>query len=173
MKNKSQRIWTAIALFQLVLVTAGAAQLPIGALPVIGRPLQLFADMSGAGIGYGFFSPGVYAQIRTVIDIYDHKGNKTTEFMNQGPNREVNLRLNDVIESFLNEFGEDKMRVQRALAASFAGSVFARKPQAEKVEVRVERYTAPSRKNYLAGQSAAWEELYSAQFIHSPLSEKK
>lgn len=172
MKSRSQRLWTSLALFHLALVTASAAQLSVGQLPVIGRPLQFYADMSGAGIGYGFFSPGVYAQIRTVLDIYDKSGRKTTEHMNQGPNREVDLRLNDVIESFMNEF-EDQMRFQRALAASFAGSVFARKPQTAKVEVRVERFTAPSRKNYLAGKTASWEPLYSAQFIHSPLPEKK
>lgn len=172
MKSRSQRLWTALVLSHLVLVTASAAQLAVGRLPLIGRPLQFYADASGAGIGYGFFSPGVYAQIRTVLEISPRSGPKTTEYMNQGPNREVDLRLNDVIESFMNEF-EDKMRFQRALAASFAGYVFAHRPQADRVEVRVERFTAPSRKNYLAGQTGNWEQLYSAQFIHHPLPEKK
>ena len=163
------RTWIALILVQFIFVIFGAAQipphLPILNLPYLEIPLSFYSEMSGASHGYGFFSPGVYSQIRSVIDVYDSDGKKTTQSIDAGLNREAELRLNDIVEQFINEF-EDPVQFQRSLAGSLAGSVFAKNSSAEKVNVRIEQFTPPSRVAYLHGHRAEWEQVYSAKFIH-------
>lgn len=163
------RMWIGLILVQFVFVFFGAAQIPL-ALPILHMPyleipLSFYSEMSGASHGYGFFSPGVYSQIRSVIDIYDNDGRKTTKSIDAGLNREAELRLNDIVEQFINEF-EDPVQFQRSLAASLAGSIFAKHESAKKVDVRIEQYTPPSRIAYLHGHRSLWEQVYSAKFIH-------
>jgi hypothetical protein len=163
------RLWISLILIQFLFVIFGAAQLaprlPIVDLPYLEVPLSFYSELSGASHGYGFFSPGVYSQIRGVIDIYDRGGKVTSHTLQAGLNREAELRLNDIVEQFINDF-EDPMQFQRSLAASLAGSTFGKNPQAAKVGVRIEQYTPPSRIAYLNGHRAEWEPAYSATFIH-------
>lgn len=167
-----KKVALALALTHLLIMAAGAAHVPVAAVPIVGAPLAHYAEISGAGYNYGFFADGVFSQFRTVIEIRDRDGRQATEYLGQGPNREVDLRFNDIVETFMEEFN-DPMRFQRSLAASFAGSVFARRPDAEKVRIRVERLSATPRTSYLEGQSSSWTTLYSALFIHNPAESKK
>lgn len=171
------RLWISLILIQFAMVIFGAAQsqlnryLPILNLPEVEIPLSFWSELSGASHGYGFFSPGVYSQIRGVIDIYDRDGNLSSQPIHAGLNREAELRLNDIVEQFINDF-EDPMQFQRSLAASFAGLTFAKNPEASKVGVRIEQYTPPSRIAYLNGHRADWELAYSAKFIHPAMNQK-
>jgi hypothetical protein len=168
------RLWISLIVIQFIFVIFGAAQLapslPILNLPWLEVPLSFYSEFSGASHGYGFFSPGIYSQIRGVIEVTDRKGLKTKHAITAGLNREAELRLNDIVEQFINDF-EDPMQFQRSLAASLAGSTFGKNPQAEKVEVRIEQYAPPSRIAYLNGHRSEWETAYSAKFIH-PRAEK-
>lgn len=167
------RKWIAVVLLHLLLVAGGAFHFTGDFLPIVGRPLAFYGDLSGSGTAYTFFTPGVYAQMRAVIDIVDSSGHNRTQFLGEGPNREVNLRLNDIIEQFMNDY-KDQLKFQRSLAASIAGSVFAREHDARKIGISIERYTAPSRREYLAGKTTVpWEKLYSATFVHKTGAEKK
>jgi hypothetical protein len=170
--TKSARIWLALALVHLGLMASGVAHFSFIQMPVIGVPISYYGDLSGAGSSYGFFSPGVYGQVRAVIDVYDRLGRKTTRSLDAGLNREVDLRLNDIIEQFINEF-DDQVKFQRSLAASLAGSIFAHHQDAKKVHVRIEQFTAPSRKDFVAGKVKTWVPAYSAKFIHKVALEKK
>jgi hypothetical protein len=172
MKHELSRKWIFIGLLHLGLVSAGAAQLTVAETPVLGHALQYYSDLSGAGSGYGFFSPGVYGQLRTLIDVDDGAGRVTTNLLTVGPNREADLRLNDIGEQFLNMF-KDKKKFQRALAASFAGFAFANNQVAHKVTVRLEQYMAPSRQSYLAGKRADWNPVYKVSFVHKPRAEQR
>ena len=159
------RVWIALALTHLLLVCFGIAQFPFYDLKHVGVPLGIYADLSGAGNGYGFFSPGIYSQIRSRLDVYEIDGTKRTFSFDEQNNREAELRFNDVVEQFINTF-EDPIQFQRSLAASLAGSVFAQDARAHKIDVRVQRFAPPSRVDYLKGQRAQWEDIYSAAFVH-------
>jgi hypothetical protein len=162
-----------LAISQIALVTANAFHLPLSEIPSLALPLGFYGDLSGASNGYGFFSPGVYAQIRAIVEVEDKNGNKTTRPLLDNTNRETDLRVNDAFEHFINEF-DDKVKFQRILAASLAGSVFARHADAEKVGIRIERLTAPSRKAYLAGhKTGTWDQLYSVEFVNRPTARAK
>ncbi len=164
-QKKKKRLWLSAALVQLGLMTAGATHVPLNEIPLVGPAVGYYGDLSGASHLYGFFSPGVYSQLQAVIDVYDSKGTKSTQPIEAKANREFFLRINDIFDQFMNEF-DDKVKFQRILAASLAGSVFARTPEAEQVGVRIERYTAPSRKAFLEGKRTNWEKVYSAKFVH-------
>lgn len=163
-------VYIALAMVHLGIATLGVAQFPFYDLKAVGLPLGIYADLSGAGNGYGFFSPGVYSQIRSRLDVYEADGTKRTFSFDEQNNREAELRFNDVVEQFINTF-EDPMQFQRSLAASLAGSVFAQDANAHKVDVRVQRFTPPSRVDWLKGQRAEWEDIYSAAFIHPDKNE--
>ena len=170
-KTKRQRAWLFAAIVQLCLMTAGAAQIPFQDLPG-GFILSTYADLSGASHAYGFFSPGVYSQLRAVVDVFDEKGDRHPGSLRAGSNREVDLRVNDIFDQFVNEF-DDRLKFQRILAASLAGSVLASDRRAKKVEVRLEQFTAPSRVDFLKGAVANWKKIYSVQLVHKAKSEKK
>ncbi len=164
-KVKNGRLWIVAVIFHLCFVTAGAAHFSFRDVPVIGAALNMYGEISGANMSYGFFSPGIYGQLQALIDVYDTSGNKTTRALVKGENREADLRMNDIVDSFLEE-SEDKMQFQRTLAASLAGTVFATEPNAELVNVRIESFPAISRQAFLAGERADWKPAYSAKFAH-------
>ncbi len=166
----SGRRWIVASIFHLSLMAAGAAHLPIELIPVLGPPLSYYSHLSGASNSYGFFSPGVGGQLLALIDIYDRSGHKLSTAIEAGENREVALRINDIIEQFTDEH-HDRVKFQRSLSASRAGSIFAQHPNIKKVEVRIETLQAVSRRAFLKGKIASWKATYSAQYIHKPHGE--
>jgi hypothetical protein len=50
------------------------------------------------------------------------------------------------------------------MAASWAGMMFGRHPQAVEVVVRVELCTLPTLEQYRAGQQPSWDTIYEATF---------
>jgi hypothetical protein len=163
--SRRQLLLGAFATGHLVLVACGAAGL-LRALPRTSGParaVQWYGAMSGADNDYGFFAPGVGAQLRAVFVLTDAEGRTWEDDFGSGPNQEVRLRLNRVVSTFPAEDGEEALR--RDLLASWAGSMFGRHPEARKVEVRVEAYDVPSMAEYRGLARPQWVLVYAEMFV--------
>jgi hypothetical protein len=157
----------------LILVTCGAADIELPTKFFLGKVINYYGELSGASYGYSFFAPGVTSQIRAVFDVVDRDFHHSTLELLDDTNREIKLRIGDIIEQFSNEDQDDQMKFQRSLSASLSGTVFARYPGAKSVTIRLEGFTPISMEEYRKGARPAWIQLYSAEFINSQDSRKK
>lgn len=156
------KIVLVIAFAHLGLVALGAFNLetPEG---FWAPALDFYGELSGASSGYGFFAPGVHSQVRALFEITTQEG-KTKLLLEDGVIHEVDLRVGDIVDQFGNEDTDDAMKFQRTLAASLAGAVFGRHPEASAVRISLERWDPVSMEDYRKGARSTWIPLYSAQF---------
>jgi hypothetical protein len=139
----------------LALVACGAAGLRLlPASNIAGQTLRCYGALSGADMGFGFFAPAVGSQMRAVFVLTDGTGHTWEDDLEAGHNHEVKLRIGALINQFPVADQEEFLR--RDLAASWAGTLFARHPTAQQITVRVEAYDVPSRAEYRAGARPAW-----------------
>ncbi len=82
--------------------------------------------------------------------------------METGQTREANLRIGNILGVLSRSVDDEPLR--RAVAASWAGKVLARYPQATKIKVRMESLPIPPMEEYRAGVRGAWEPFYLAEF---------
>jgi hypothetical protein len=171
MSKSGYRVWIGIALCHLILVSLGASYVNISDENWVGRAVNIYDEVSGAGSSYGFFAPGIFSQIRAVFDVIDANGQTRTVNLAKGINKEADLRVGNIIDQFQSidevEDGDDERieRLQRSMAASLAGTIFGRYPGAKKVVLRLEKFQPPSMEEYRRGERPNWEPLYSAAFI--------
>jgi hypothetical protein len=148
------------AAFHLVVVVCSAS----GGLSLLkkglpGPLLYRYAVLSGADNGFGFFAPSVAATNRTRFAIADGAGKAHEVTLGEAPNHEVRLRSGTPVVLF----GVNELR--SPLAASWAGKVFGRHPEARAVNVRVEEYEVPSMAAYRAGERPQWLAIYEETFV--------
>ena len=163
-------LWLALAAGHLVLVTLGAGSVNLRELGLPGRALEEYGGLSGANSGYGFFAPGVGFQLGARFDVVDGDGVTTPASLATGTSHEADIRVGNIIDQFGTVEDEDDeeaaARVRRALAASLAGKVFGRHPEAVAVVVRLETFTPVSMKDWRGGERPRWSPLYTAKFVH-------
>lgn len=157
----------AAGICHLILVTLGAAGIGFSNQNRLTRVISYYGEITGSTFGYGFFAPGVSSQIRAVFDVVESDARKTTRELKVDSNREVDLRIGDMIEQFIGDERKDPMNFQRALSASLSSAVFAEHPRAQSVTIRLERYDPISMEEFREGKRSSWESLYSAKFIRS------
>lgn len=167
----SRQMWLKFAVFialgHLLLVAIGAAELELPSGTWWSRAIDIYGEISGSSSGYGFFSPGVTSQIRASFDIVEKDSTRLTQELKDQSNREVDLRLGDIVEQFLgDEDRQDPMGFQRQLSASLSGAVFAHHEGAKSVTIRLEKFTPVSMEDFRNGMRGQWTPLYSAEFIN-------
>ncbi len=165
-----------VAAAHLGLVTAGAGAVSLGGLGSFGRVLGEYGALSGASSRYGFFAPGVYSQLGARFDIIDGAGVTTSASLKTGASHEADLRVGNIIDQFgrLSDADEDEaVRLRRSLAASLAGKMFARYPEASAVVVRLETFTPVAMEEWRRGERPRWSPLYTAKFVHRTQPEAK
>ena len=171
MTDRRRTLWLAAAAGHLGLVTLGASTLSLRELGLPGRILDEYGALSGASSGYGFFAPGVTSQLGARFDVVDAEGRATSASLAGGASHEADLRVGNIIDQFAivddDEDEESADRVRRSLAASLAGKMFARYPEASAVVVRLETFTPVSMEAWRAGERPRWMPYYSAKFVHS------
>ena len=152
----------------LCLVALGASTLGLGELGALGSALDEYGALSGASSRYGFFAPGVTSQLGARFDIVDGAGVTTSASLETGASHEADLRVGNIIDQFgsLGDDEEDAARLRRSLAASLAGKMFARHPEATAVVVRLETFTPVSMEAWRRGERPQWSPLYTAKFVH-------
>ena len=171
MTQRRGYLWLAAAAGHLVLVTLGAGSINLGELGLPGRALDEYGSVSGASSGYGFFSPGVGFQLGARFDIVDRGGVATHASLATGTSHEADIRVGNIIDQFgrVEDDEDDEegaARVRRALAASLAGKMFGRHPEAAAVVVRLETFEPVSMEAWRDGQRPRWNPLYTAKFVH-------
>lgn len=148
----------------LSFVVLGALSLdPWSKLGKIGMILTFYGEATGASSGYGFFAPGVGSQLRSKFFTESFNGITAEALLANPLNRESDLRLGNLVGWFWNDRADRK--IQRSLAASWAGKIFGDDPGARTVTVRLESYYLPSMKQYREGQRPDWRFFYEAKFL--------
>jgi hypothetical protein len=147
-----------VAVIHLGFVTAGACELDFHRA---GWAVAQVAALSGSDSAYGFFAPGVGSQLRATFQVVDKDGATSDELLPTSASREAKLRIADLIALFWT--GDEGLR--RALAASWAGRILAKHPNAEGVMVHVDAYDLPSMAEYSAGKRPEWAPYYDATFV--------
>ena len=168
MNERSRRLWLAAAAGHLVLVTLGASAVSLPELGLPGRALDEYGALSGASSGYGFFTPGVSFQLGARFDVIDRDGHGKSASLATGASHEADIRVGNIIDQF-GSIGDDDEegadRVRRSLAASLAGKMFARNPEAAAVVVRLETFAPASMEAWRGGERPRWRPLYTAKFV--------
>lgn len=136
-----------------------------GQLPVaLALPMRLYGAITGGTAGYGFFSPDIAPEIRATFQVVLANGQRRPEPLT-GANREADLRVGNLVNSQWDlRRTEESLANNRALAASCAGKIFARNPDARVVEVNVEYYDLPTMERYRTGAAPRWVPYYTTTF---------
>jgi hypothetical protein len=151
--------------FHLTLVGLGAAHAWPKTDGWFGSLLHLYGSASGASGSYSFFAPGVGSQLRVQLSVVDAAGRTSEEELVTGVSREAELRIGNIVGGLWSDWVERDM--QRAVAASLAGTVFGRRPDADTVSVGFESFDLPTMEQYTEGQRGEWQSHYQAKFKHS------
>jgi hypothetical protein len=168
MNARRRHLWLAAAAGHLCLVTVGASTLSLRELGLPGRALDEYGTLSGANSGYGFFTPGVTSQLGARFDIIDRDGQSRTASLATGASHEADLRVGNIVDQFgrIDDEDEDESaRLRRSLAASLAGKMFARNPDAAAVVVRLETFAPPSMEGFRGGERPSFRPFYTAKFV--------
>ena len=171
MTQRRGYLWLALGAGHLALVTLGAGGVSLRELGLPGRALETYGGLSGANSGYGFFAPGVSSQLGARFDVALRDGATIRASLATGSSHEADIRAGNIIDQFASvdddEDEESAARVRRALAASLAGTMFGRHPEAAAVVVRLETFTPVSMEAWRGGERPRWLPLYTAKFVHS------
>jgi hypothetical protein len=154
--------WAVLAAVHLCLVIWGATQFRLPPDNPLMRAFDIYGTLSGANTGYGFFAPEIGSELRARFEIEDSAGRTFTDTLQRGVNRETALRINNIIGTITERM--EKPAERRRLAASWAGKMFARHPDARQVAVILESYDLPSLERYRAGDRTGWSPFYRAVF---------
>jgi len=152
----------AISGGQLGLVSMSALRVDLGAEGAIGRAAAYYSQLSGASTQYGFFSEDVGTLPRATFDVKEDD-KTTTDTLETGASHEADFHIVLLVSSIF-AVAEDA-EVQRTVAASMAGKIFARHPTAESVVVRAQTYALPTMAEYRNGVRPAWEVFYEGTFV--------
>lgn len=172
MRATTRRLLLGLGAGHLILVALGAGSVSLGPLGLPGRILEEYSILSGAGSGYGFFTPGVSGQLVAHFDVIDREGRRTAASLETGSSHEADLRVGNIIDQFWNENedqdedqDQDAPSLSRSLAASLAGKIFGRHPEAREVVVRLEHFEPVSMEAFRRGDRPSMSPLYEASFV--------
>lgn len=126
-------------------------------------PVRLYGAFTGATNSYAFFSPDVSPQLRARFGLHTEKGEIAIP-MFPPMNHEAELRVSNLVDMQW-EFGKSKKDTEknRALAASYAGKLLERYPEAHAVSVYVE-YFALAKLAQKPRPEPFWQPLYNARY---------
>ena len=160
MRDRYRHLLLGLSTGHLVLVVLGVINVNLPELGPIGRALGDYSLLSGADNGFGFFAPGVFGQFKAYFDVVDGEGRRTTTSLETGSSHEADL----YVDHIASEFDTEDPELRRSLAASLAGKVFTRHPEAREVVVRIERFESISTAEFRAGERPPQNPFYEATF---------
>lgn len=133
--------------------------LPSGTL----TPVRLYGAFTGASNSYGFFSPDVSPQLRARFSLAVN-GKDVPVPIFPPMNHEAELRVSNLVDAQW-DFGRSEKNTakNRALAASYAGKLLDRHPEASAATVFVEYFSLPPVAQ-VPRPASGWVPNYSARF---------
>ncbi len=126
------------------------------------KAARLYAQLTGAGNGFGFFSPNIPRQIFIDFDVTRASGRTEHLRLQDTASADVALRIGNMIRMMTKAF-RDK-RIYRSLAASLTAAIYKRYPDARDVTIHASIYDFPDMSGYRRGQRPRKVEFYSAKF---------
>jgi len=147
----------------MLLVILGAAYFPFGKLGALGEALQAYGAAAGAINSFGFFVTTAEDHVYAHFYVVDEGGQRRPVRLETGHSHESDLRIRGISDNFFMP-DYDAARFQRSLAASLAGSLFGRYPDATEVMVRLDKFTTVSMAAYRAGERPRWDTVYQVSF---------
>lgn len=162
-----RRILLGITMGHLILVAIGAGRVSLRPLGALGRLVERYGTVSGASYGFGFFAPEVTGQLQASFEVIDGEGKKTITSLETGISHEADLRVGDIIDKLAGD-ADDPERLRRDLAASLAGKVFGRHPEAREVVVRLLLFESVSMEEFRRGTLPMSRPVYEARFARKP-----
>jgi hypothetical protein len=150
----------ALAFFHLAVIASGIPHKdPRSAW--LRRAKGYYQIVTGAGGGFGFFSPNIGNQFRIRFEV-SPAAPKPLELTSL-VNHEVALRVINMNRFFVHHYEDEKAK--RAIAASLTAHVFRAFPQAESVSFVASYYRLPTMTDYRDGKRPSSEEVYRARFV--------
>jgi hypothetical protein len=148
----------ALAAAHLGLVaTVGVLHVDLGK-NAAGRAVMYYGDLSGANTAYSFFAPSFDAVPWAVFQVTEN-GVTSTDALETWVSHEADVRIRNAISIF--SIVDDEWK--GALAASLAGKMFARHPDAEAVVTQIVSYALPTMEDCRKGALADWALVYEAR----------
>src|SRR5262245_49008696 len=137
MRDKDRRrLLLGVAVGHLIVVALGATGVSPRLLGLPGQAIDVYMALTGAGHRFGFFAPEVTSQPWASFEVIDGEGKTTTTSLETGSSHEADLRVGDIIDVF-GSLGDDAEGLRHDLAASLAGTILGRHPDAREVVVRL------------------------------------
>ncbi|MCX6129892.1 MAG: hypothetical protein NTX25_12635 [Proteobacteria bacterium] len=133
----------------------------------LGKILNIYGEATGTNSQFAFFSPGISSQIRVRFVIKNKDGLLNTVDMINAKDREASLRVGNIFDQFIaieESDDEDSSDLRRSLAASLAGTMFARHPEAESVTVKIDEYIPSDLHKKNTDAAPAWNTIYEIEF---------
>ena len=130
-------------------------------------PVRIYGAFTGATGSYSFFAPEVSPQLRARFVLATAGGDVELSLLPPS-NHEAEMRIGNLVDAQW-AFGKDPESVgkNRALAASYAGKMLTRHPEATAVTVLVEFYDLPPLASGLPPSTGAWKPHYQARFARA------
>lgn len=129
-------------------------------------PVRLYGAFTGATGSYGFFSPDITPQLRARFMLSTATGEVEVPLY-PPMNHEAALRVSDLVDAQWDFRTDPKASEKnRALAASYAGKVLDRHPEARAVTVLVEYYRLPRLAEGVQ-PDPGWQLFYRANFARA------
>jgi hypothetical protein len=123
--------------------------------------LGLYGYYSGSVSKLSFFAPGVGSQLRVLYHGLNESGITVEGSLLTGRG-ETDLRIAKIVANFWRDHATDELR--RALAASWAGTVFGKNPNLVSVTITLDSYDLPSMRYFREGYRPKWRPYYYATF---------
>ena len=149
------------ASLHLALVGLTALRVDLAAAGPLGRGLARYAALSGAGTARGFFGPELPAEPRASFEVASRDGRMIPVPLDPAARGDADVRVQSKVAA---EMVEDKAAC-RSIAASCAGRILGRAPDAEGVVVQLSTYDLPSMEETRRGARPGWTVLYEARFV--------
>ena len=163
LKAKPVLIVTAVLIHFVVLIVGMAENIFNFTLPLnVARAKLVYTRITGAGAGFGFFSPNIANEIDLIFDLTKEDGSAIQVTLQDLANSEVNARVGNMIRMLAKNY--EKEQVLRSLAASFAAYIFKHYPESRIVKLTASVYRFPSYEDFKKGQRPEFKQVYTATF---------
>ncbi|WP_437963767.1 hypothetical protein WMF04_29055 [Sorangium sp. So ce260] len=145
-----------------LVIILGAFQVDLRHRGRVADAVACYGTLTGADSGYAFFAPGVGSPPTATFEVVDAAGAVTTDHLMSGANAEARLRAGNIVGRF---WLEEDQPLKRAIAASWAGKMFARHPGAASVVVRVEECEVASMQEHREDDELRCDLHYQAKLV--------
>lgn len=119
-----------------------------------------YAALTGAASAHGYFAPDFAPSPLATFEVKERDGRVLTTALEPSAGRACEARIQGMVTSTMAE----DLASRRAMAASCAGKILGRHPEAESVVVKLSTYDLPTMDETRRGEAPGESVLYEARF---------